>query len=283
MKKFKTVILALVLMLPLFRLDAFADNNTEMRGVWISSVYNMDWPQTKNNITAQKKEYTDLLDKLKSVGMNTVIVQIRPKSDALYKSSINPWSEYLTGTQGKDPGYDPLVFLIDEAHKRGMEFHAWLNPYRITTSGTDTSKLASNNPAVLHPDWVVKHSISNGEALIYNPGLPEVRQYIVDTVKEIVTNYNVDGIHFDDYFYRSGIDDDKEYKMYGNGMSKDDWRRENVNTLLQEVKTCIKSIKPNVKFGVSPSGIWKNKLIQLDQTQKEKKATIVIMQILELG
>ena len=259
MKKFKTVILALVLILPLFRLDVFADNNTEMRGVWISSVYNMDWPQTKNNITAQKKEYTDLLDKLKSVGMNTVIVQIRPKSDALYKSSINPWSEYLTGTQGKDPGYDPLVFLIDEAHKRGMEFHAWLNPYRITTSGTDTSKLASNNPAVLHPDWVVKHSISNGEALIYNPGLPEVRQYIVDTVKEIVTNYNVDGIHFDDYFYRSGIDDDKAYKMYGNGMSKDDWRRENVNTLLQEVKSCIKSIKPNVKFGVSPSGIWKNK------------------------
>ena len=259
MKKFKTVILALVLILPLFRLDAFADTNTEMRGVWVSSVYNMDWPQTKNNITAQKKEYTDLLDKLKSVEMNTVIVQIRPKSDALYKSSINPWSEYLTGTQGKDPGYDPLVFLIDEAHKRGMEFHAWLNPYRITTSGTDTSKLASNNPAVLHPDWVVKHSISNGEALIYNPGLPEVRQYIVDTVKEIVTNYNVDGIHFDDYFYRSGIDDDKAYKMYGNGMSKDDWRRENVNTLLQEVKSCIKSIKPNVKFGVSPSGIWKNK------------------------
>src|SRR5699024_2535753 len=129
-------------MLSTFRLDVFAHTNTEMRGVWISSVYNMDWPKTKNNITAQKKEYTDLLDKLKSVGMNTVIVQIRPKSDALYKSSINPWSEYLTGTQGKDPGYDPLTFLIDEAHKRGMEFHAWLNPYRITTSGTDTSKLA---------------------------------------------------------------------------------------------------------------------------------------------
>lgn len=259
MKKFKAIILALVLILPLFRLDIFADTNTEMRGVWISSVYNMDWPQTKNNIKAQKKEYTDLLDKLKCVGMNTVIVQIRPKSDALYKSSINPWSEYLTGTQGKDPGYDPLVFLIDEAHKRGMEFHAWLNPYRITTSGTDTSKLASNNPAVLHPDWVVKHSISNGEALMYNPGLPQVRQYIVDTVKEIVINYKVDGIHFDDYFYRDSIQDDGTYKIYGNGISKDDWRRENVNTLLQEVKACIKTIKPNVKFGVSPSGIWKNK------------------------
>ena len=259
MKKFKIIILALIFMLSTFRLDVFAHTNTEMRGVWISSVYNMDWPKTKNNITAQKKEYTDLLDKLKSVGMNTVIVQIRPKSDALYKSSINPWSEYLTGTQGKDPGYDPLTFLIDEAHKRGMEFHAWLNPYRITTSGTDTSKLAANNPARLNPDWVVKHSISNGEALMYNPGLPEVRQYIVDTVKEIVTNYNVDGIHFDDYFYRSDIQDDETYKMYGNGMNKDDWRRENVNTLLQQVKNCIKSIKPSVKFGVSPSGIWKNK------------------------
>ena len=265
MKKFKTVILALVLILPLFRLDAFADTNTEMRGVWVSSVYNMDWPQTKNNITAQKKEYTDLLDKLKSVEMNTVIVQIRPKSDALYKSSINPWSEYLTGTQGKDPGYDPLVFLIDEAHKRGMEFHAWLNPYRITTSGTDTSKLASNNPAVLHPDWVVKHSISNGEALIYNPGLPEVRQYIVDTVKEIVTNYNVDGIHFDDYFYPN-LDDSKaetwfdypEYQAGGTSLSVAAWRRNNVNELVRGVYSAVKSIRPQALFGISPEGYLQN-------------------------
>ena len=259
MKKLMGIILSLSLILSIFSNNVYADTNTEMRGVWISSVYNMDWPQTKNNIQKQQSEYIELLDTLKSVGMNTVIVQIRPKSDALYKSSINPWSEYLTGTQGKDPGYDPLPFLIEEAHKRGMEFHAWLNPYRITTSGTDTSVLAQNHPALLHPEWVVKHTISNGEALMYNPGLPEVREYIVDTVKEIVSNYNVDGIHFDDYFYRSGIEDEETYKTYGNGLSKDDWRRGNINTLLKEVKESIKSIKSNVKFGVSPSGIWKNK------------------------
>ncbi len=259
MKKIYIIILTLALMLSTFNLESFADSSDEMRGVWISSVYNMDWPKTKNNIAAQKSEYINLLDKLKSIGINTVVVQIRPKSDALYKSDINPWSEYLTGTQGKDPGYDPLPFLIEEAHKRGLEFHAWLNPYRITTSGIDTSKLAENHPAKLHPEWVVKHSISGGEALIYNPGLPEVRQYIVDTVREIVTNYNIDGIHFDDYFYRSNTEDEETYKQYGNGLSKDDWRRENVNTLLQDVKSCIKSIKPNVRFGVSPSGIWRNK------------------------
>ncbi|WP_042271341.1 family 10 glycosylhydrolase [[Clostridium] dakarense] len=255
MRKLKVLMLSLAMIFTTLSLDVFAASNEEMRAAWISSVYNMDWPKTKNNQAQQKKEYTDLLDKLKSTGINAVVVQVRPKADALYQSDINPWSEYLTGTQGKNPGYDPLPFLIDEAHKRGMEFHAWFNPYRITTSGTDINSLASNHPARLNPSWV----LNNGKSLIYNPGLPEVRKHVVDTVSEVVRKYNVDGVHFDDYFYTGGINDDDAYNKYGNGIDRGDWRRENVNTLLREVKSSIKSIKPNVEFGVSPRGIWRNK------------------------
>lgn len=258
MKKFKILILSLVMIFSVFRLDSFAGDK-EMRAAWISTVYNMDWPKTKNNISKQKEEYIEMLDKLKNIGINTVVFQVRPKSDALYNSSINPWSDVLTGTQGKNPGYDPLAFAIEEAHKRGMELHAWFNPYRVTTSGTDINKLASNNQARLHQDWLLEYNSGSNKALMYNPGLPEVRKHIVDTVSEVVRNYNVDGIHFDDYFYRDGMDDDDTYKKYGNGLNKGDWRRENVNTLLREVKSAIKSIKPNVEFGVSPSGIWRNK------------------------
>ncbi len=258
MKKFKILILSLVMIFSVFRLDSFAGDK-EMRAAWISTVYNMDWPKTKNNISKQKQEYIEMLDKLKGIGINTVVFQVRPKSDALYNSSINPWSDVLTGTQGKNPGYDPLAFAIEEAHKRGMELHAWFNPYRVTTSGTDINKLASNNQARLHQDWLLEYNSGSNKALMYNPGLPEVRKHIVDTVSEVVRNYNVDGIHFDDYFYRDGMDDDDTYKKYGNRLNKGDWRRENVNTLLREVKSAIKSIKPNVEFGVSPSGIWRNK------------------------
>lgn len=258
MKKFKILVLSLVMIFSVFRLDSFATYK-EMRAAWISTVYNMDWPKTKNNISKQKQEYIEMLDKLKGIGINTVVFQVRPKSDALYNSSINPWSDVLTGTQGKNPGYDPLAFAIEESHKRGMEIHAWFNPYRVTTSGTDINKLASNNQARLHQDWLLEYNSGSNKALMYNPGLPEVRKHIVDTVSEVVRNYNVDGIHFDDYFYRDGMNDDDTYKKYGNRLNKGDWRRENVNTLLREVKSAIKLIKPNVEFGVSPSGIWKNK------------------------
>ncbi|HSQ87293.1 family 10 glycosylhydrolase [Romboutsia sp.] len=258
MKKIKVLILSLVIIFTTFKLDTFANNDTEMRAAWISTVYNIDWPSTKNNPTEQQNEYVELLDKLKSVGINTVVVQVRPKGDALYKSNINPWSEYLTGTQGKDPGYDPLPFLIDEAHKRGMEFHAWFNPYRVTTSTTDLNTLAENHPARLHPDWVIEHKNGSYQALAYNPGLPEVRKHIVDSVSEVVRNYDIDGVHFDDYFYRDGMNDDETYNMYGNGQDKDSWRRENVNTLLRETKASIKSINSSIEFGVSPSGIWRN-------------------------
>lgn len=260
MNLMKKYLISFLLGLSLFMLtvvNSSAQTN-EMSAAWVSTVYNLDWPSSnsKNNPQMQKQELINMLDKLKETGINTIVLQVRPKADALYKSSINPWSDVLTGTAGKDPGYDPLKFAIEEAHKRNMEIHAWFNPYRVTTSGTDFNKLAANSPAKLHPEWVISYN----NKLYYDPGLPEVRKHVVDTVTEVVRNYNIDGIHFDDYFYPdSNFTDSQTYNKYGNGMEKGDWRRSNVNNLLKDVKTSIKSIKPNVKFGVSPSGIWRNK------------------------
>ena len=169
----------------------------EFRGVWIASVYNIDWPKTLDNPEAQKQEFIEILDKLQSLNINAIFVQIRPTSDALYKSYINPWSKYLTGEQGKYPGYDPLQFMIEETHKRNMEFHAWLNPYRITTQGIDLNELVQNNPARIKPEWVLEFN----NALFYDPENPEVIEYVAITVYEIIKKYDVDGIHFDDYFY----------------------------------------------------------------------------------
>ncbi|WP_346870088.1 family 10 glycosylhydrolase [Clostridium sp. UBA5119] len=256
MKKILTGLLGIFLVFSVMNTTAFADTK-EMRGAWISTVWNLDWPTVgaRNNVAQQKQEYIALLDKLQAAGLNSVIVQVRPKGDALYNSSLNPWSDILTGTQGKNPGYDPLAFMIEETHKRGMEFHAWFNPYRITTSGTDVNTLASNNMARKNPSWAIAYN----NALYYDPGNPQVVNYLVETVAEVVKNYKVDGIHFDDYFYPSkSFNDDTSYSKYGNGINKDDWRRANVNTLIQKVHAKINSINSSVSFGVSPRGIWKN-------------------------
>ncbi len=224
----------------------------EFRGVWVSSVYNIDWPKTLNDPEAQKQEFIEILDKLKSLNINAIFVQIRSTSDALYKSHINPWSKYLTKDQGKDPGYNPLQFMIEETHKRNMEFHAWLNPYRITTQGTDLNELAPNNPARIKPEWVLEFDNS----LFYDPENPEVIEYVAVTVYEIIKNYDVDGIHFDDYFYPYNYPlpegEDRDGEVANN-------RREAVNNLIRLVYKVIKSTKPSVQFGVSPFGIWKNK------------------------
>ncbi|MEG1132379.1 MAG: family 10 glycosylhydrolase [Romboutsia sp.] len=227
-------------------------NQKEMNAAWITTVYNADWPSQKNNPEAQKQQMINILDNLKDAGINTVMFQVRPKGDALYNSSINPWSDVLTGKQGKSPGYDPLAFVIEEAHKRGMEVHAWLNPYRVTTSGTDLSVLSENNPARQHPDWTLVHD----GRIYFNPELPQVKQLIYDTVGEIVKNYNVDGIHFDDYFYPANYPLPEGECRDGNVANA---RRDNINEMILGVKNTIKSINPQVKFGVSPSGIWKNK------------------------
>lgn len=231
------------------------DNNCksiELRGVWIATVYGIDWPKTKNNPKAQREEFIEILDTLKNLNFNAVFVQIRPSSDALYKSKINPWSEYLTGTQGVNPGYDPLQFMINESHKRNIEFHAWLNPYRVTTQGTDLSVLADNNIAKSRPEWVLSYE----NALFYDPQNPEVIKYIATTVYEIVKNYCVDGIHFDDYFYPYNYPLPDGEDREGDVASI---RRESVTNMIELVYNVIKSVRPSVQFGVSPFGVWKNK------------------------
>ncbi len=238
----------------------------EFRGVWVPSVYNLDFP-TKAGLPVDtlKQDIISVLDNALDIGFNAVILQVRPTGDALYKSELFPWSDYLTGTQGKAPadGFDPLAFWVDEAHKRGLELHAWINPFRITKGSAknplqDVNKLAASNPARKNPTWTVKYTDGS---LYYNPGIPEVRQLIVNGVSEVVRGYDVDGIHFDDYFY-PGTDfpDDAAYKAYGKGFSnKNEWRRDNVNQLIKSTYTAVKQLRADCAFGVSPVGIWANK------------------------
>ncbi|MEV4170346.1 family 10 glycosylhydrolase [Nonomuraea sp. NPDC049709] len=232
----------------------------ELRGVWIATTQNIDWP-SKAGLGAdrQKAEYVKILDSAAERNLNAVFVQVRPASDALYKSSLEPWSQYLTGTPGKDPGWDPLPFLIEEAHKRGMEFHAWFNPYRASY-GDSTAKLPAGHPARKHPDWTIKY----GGRLYYNPGLPAVRDHVTKVITDVVDRYDVDGIHFDDYFYPYPVagakfDDTAAFRKYGKGQSLAEWRRGNVNTLVAGVDKAVHQAKNHVKFGISPFGIWRNK------------------------
>lgn len=258
-KKICILTLVLIFMNSVF---IYGNTNKEFRGAWISSVYNLDWPSTKGlGIEQQKQEYINLLDELQRTGINAVIVQVKPAADALYPSKHAPWSEYLTGVQGKSPGYDPLDFMIKEAHKRDMEFHAWFNPFRVTTSTTSTDKLAWNNPAKLYPEWILKYD----NKLFLNPGIPEVRTYVKNTVLEVVKNYDVDGVHFDDYFYpypdskKTDIPDQGTYQKYGKAYKdKGDWRRYNINAMIKDISLSIKNTKKDVKFGISPFGVWRN-------------------------
>ena len=211
----------------------------------------------------QQEEFISILDEHKKTNLNAIIMQIRPACDAFYPSPYEPWSEYLTGTQGKppsDPYYDPLEFMIDETHKRGMEFHAWFNPYRAVHD-TKTSSIAPTSVVNLHPEWVVKYA--NYQML--DPGLQEVRDYIASVIEDIVTRYDIDGIHSDDFYAYPYIQDGEDFNdtatfdAYPRGFTnKADWRRDNINLSVQQVSKTIKDIKPKVKFGISPFGIYKN-------------------------
>lgn len=233
----------------------------EFRATWIATVANIDWPSKPGLSTAhQKQEAIILLNKLQQVGMNAVIFQMRPTSDAFYPSKLEPWSRYLTGTPGLDPGYDPLQFWIDECHKRNMEFHAWFNPFRVALKYDDP--LASNHIAFQHKEWVRRY----GNSLYFDPGLPETRQLITDVVIDVVRRYDIDAVHFDDYFYPYPIigeafPDTATFKSYPRGFANtqlEDWRRDNVDIIIQMLGEAIKSIKPWVKFGISPFGVWRN-------------------------
>ncbi|MEW9554286.1 glycoside hydrolase family 10 protein [Nonomuraea sp. NPDC050783] len=232
----------------------------QLRGVWIATTMNIDWPAKPGLSQArQKADYVKILDAAVARRLNAVFVQVRPASDAIYKSSLEPWSKFLTGTAGKDPGWDPLPFLIDEAHKRNLEFHAWFNPYRAAYE-SDVSQLPANHPARRHPGWVVKH----GGRLYYNPGLPQVREHVVKVVTDVVDRYDIDGVHFDDYFYPypgegGPFADQAAFTKYGKGQKLADWRRGNVDKLVAEVDEAVHERKEHVKFGISPFGIWRNK------------------------
>lgn len=238
----------------------------EFRGVWVSTTLNLDYPSQKGlNVQKLRDEAVALLDSAQQMGLNAVLLQVRPCGDALYPSELYPWSQYLSGVQGQGPedGFDPLAYWIEQAHQRGMELHAWINPFRVTQGGTpkkpkqDVTELAENNPARLHADWTVAYTDGN---LYLNPGIPEVRAYIQDGVREILENYAVDGIHFDDYFYPGeDFNDAAAFSAYGEGFSDiGDWRRGNIDSLISETHALVQSVKPGARFGVSPFAIWQN-------------------------
>lgn len=241
-------------------ITAYSDNfpKREFRGAWIQCVngqfLGMGTQKMQATLTYQ-------LDKLKQYGVNAIIFQVRPECDALYESELEPWSRFLTGRQGQAPApyWDPLAWMIEQCHKRGMELHAWINPYRAKTK--TTTALSRNHIAIQHPEAVFTY---DGQ-LILNPGIPENRDYICMVVADIVSRYDVDGLHIDDYFYPypapgQSIPDDKEFEAYNNGIKdRGDWRRYNVNMFMKQLHETIHKIKPWVKFGVSPFGIYRNK------------------------
>lgn len=244
-----------------------------LKGAWVSTIFNLDWPSAGSygNQEVQKQEYVQLLDELQDMGMNTVFVQVRPSADAFYPSQIVPWSRFLQGEPGAAPDYDPLAFMIEETHARGMKFHAWFNPFRAGTD-TKTDTLASNHVAVAHPDWIV----TSGGKMYINPGIPAARKHIVDAIMEVVKLYDVDGIHLDDYFYPSSgtFDDEQAYASYNSkGFSDiDTWRRDNINQFVQQLGKSIHAAKPKVEFGISPFGVWRNKAD--DSTGSDTSASI---------
>ena len=234
----------------------------EMRGVWVSSVYNLDYPSSPTTDPDKlRAEADEILDNCVKWGLNAVFLQVRPSGDALYKSDLFPWSKYLTGSVGTAPqdGFDPLEYWVEAAHKRGLELHAWINPYRVTRGkDTEWNSLPSTHPAKMNPDWVVKYSDGN---YYFNPGIPEVRDLVTRGAVEIVQNYDVDGLHMDDYFYPgTDFNDAATYQKYGSSFSNiADFRRDSVNQLVAQLDTAVHNIDPDIQFGISPSGIWANK------------------------
>lgn len=243
----------------------------ELRGMWLTTVSNLDWPTRGGLSQAEvEAEYRGWLDLAQRFNHNAIFVHVRPSGDAFWPSEYAPWSQWLTGRlDGADPGWDPLAFLVAETHARGLEFHAWFNPYRggqpaaVGGAGTDPDKLQPNHPLREHPDWAVVYpSDAERGRFYFDPGIPAARRHVEDAILEAVANYDLDAVHFDDFFYPypedgEEFDDDASFARYGEG-SRAQWRRANVNTFVREMHERIKELKPWVKFGISPFGIWKN-------------------------
>ncbi|MBC7535360.1 MAG: family 10 glycosylhydrolase [Ferruginibacter sp.] len=233
----------------------------EFRGVWVATVDNIDWPEhPTTNSEVLRETFIKLLEMHQRNGINALVVQIRPATDAFYPSPFEPWSQWLTGKQGLPPVpyYDPLEFMVTETHKRGMEFHAWMNPYRAVFN-TRTSSLAASHITNIHPGWFLTY----GDKTYFDPGNKEAQAYVTAVVKDVVSRYAVDAIHFDDYFYPYPISgkefpDDGSYRKYGNGLSKSDWRRSNTDSIIVSLYRTIKEQNKNCQFGISPFGVWRN-------------------------
>lgn len=229
--------------------------------MWLATITNRDWP-SRSGLTAaqQRAELLTHLDTAVTRRLNAVVFQVRPAADALWPSPYEPWSQYLTGTQGRDPGWDPLGTAVHEAHARGIELHAWFNPYRVATH-TDPSRLVADHPARLHPEWILPY----GGKLYYNPGIPEVRAFVQDAMIDAVRRYDIDAVHFDDYFYPYPVagqvfGDEATYQRYGAGFAtRAAWRRDNIDRLVREMSQRIRAIRPGVRFGISPFAVWRNK------------------------
>ncbi|WP_348797117.1 glycoside hydrolase family 10 protein [Flavobacterium adhaerens] len=236
----------------------------EFRAVWIATVANIDWPKNNTDpVEKQKADFIQILDTYQKLNYNAVVVQIRSAGDALYPTILAPWSRYLTGVEGKapNPKYDPLEWMIEECHERGFEFHAWMNPYRATMD-LKTENLSIDHDYNKHREWMIEY----GGKFYYDPALPEVQKHLTAIVEEVVIKYDIDAIHFDDYFYPykiKGIDfnDKASFQKYGNGLSLEDWRRSNVTAFVKNISFGIKKLKPWVQFGISPFGVWRNKSV----------------------
>jgi uncharacterized lipoprotein YddW (UPF0748 family) len=244
----------------------------ELRGMWLTTVMNIDWPSRPGLEKDQvQTEYLRWLDLAVSMRHNAIFVHVRPSGDAFWPSAYAPWSEWLTGKRdGKSPGWDPMDFMVKQAHARNLEFHAWFNPYRGSQPGpsgpgADFAKLAPNHPLLKHRDWAISYPQGRTARLYFDPGIPAARKFVEDAMLEAVRKYDVDGVHFDDFFYPypegggNEFPDDASFaKRADKAQSRGAWRRENVNTLVREMNERIKELKPWVKFGISPFGIWRN-------------------------
>ena len=235
--------------------------NHEFRAAWVATVDNIDWPSKKGlPVDSQKAEFIRLADMHKTNGMNALIVQVRPATDAFYPSQYEPWSEWLTGVQGRPPipYYDPLQFMITETHKRGMEFHAWCNPYRAEFS-IGKSSIAPSHVTRIRPDWFLAY----GGKRYFDPGNKEVQDYTISVIRDMLERYELDGLHFDDYFYPYRVTgkefpDTASFLRHGGFWNKDDWRRSNVDSIIVKLHRTVRAVRPGCKFGISPFGVWRN-------------------------
>ncbi|WKN43241.1 glycoside hydrolase family 10 protein [Tunicatimonas pelagia] len=262
---FSSYSIASLIFLVTVSLSGYSQNyppKREFRGVWVATVGNIDWPSSTSLTTEeQQREFIELVAFHKANGMNALIVQIRPSADALYQSNYEPWSQWLTGVEGRSPNpiYDPLEFMIGECRRQQMEFHAWINPFRAIFNYLK-GDISEQHIFFDHPEWVVPY----GKHSYLDPGLPEVRQHVLNVVMDVVNRYDIDGVHFDDYFYPYRIDslsflDETSFIRYGEQFDTiADWRRDNVNQFIQSVHDSIEAVKPEIRFGISPFGVWRN-------------------------